>query len=305
MEKEKLIEEILRLKKEKNAIILAHNYQIPEIQDIADFVGDSLELARKASEIKDNFDRIVFCGVKFMAETAKILSPEKDVLLPDLSAGCPLADMADYNSVLEMKEKYPDAWVVSYVNTNADVKSITDVCCTSANAEKVIRNIPTKKIIFLPDKNLCFYVKNKVPEKEIICWEGYCFVHKLFKVDQLIKARKLHPDAEIIVHPECDPEIQKLADGIYSTSGMIRRAKESNSKKFIIGTEEGLIYRLKKENPDKKFYSLGSGKICPNMKKITLEKVKKSLEKEIYKIELPEDIIKKARISIERMLEYV
>ncbi len=304
MKKEKLIEEILKLKKEKNAIIVAHNYQIPEIQELADFVGDSLELAKKVSEIKE-YDLIVFCGVKFMAETAKILSPTKTVLLPDMDAGCPLADMAKYEDILKMKEKYPDAWVVSYVNTNADVKSITDVCCTSANADKVIRNVPAKRIIFLPDKNLCFYVKNKVPEKEIICWEGFCFVHRLFKVDELIKVRDLYPDAEIIVHPECDPEIQRLSDGIYSTSGMIRRAKESNSKKFIIGTEEGLIYRLRKENPDKEFFSLGSGKICPNMKKITLEKLKEAIEKEIYKIELPFDIIEKAKKSIERMLEYV
>ncbi|MCS7180715.1 MAG: quinolinate synthase NadA, partial [bacterium] len=220
-----MIEEILKLKKEKSAIILAHNYQIPEIQDIADFVGDSLELARKASEIKDA-KIIVFCGVKFMAETAKILSPEKKVLLPDLDAGCPLADMANYEEVLKIKEKYPDAWVVSYVNTNADVKSITDVCCTSANADKVVKNIPAKKIIFLPDKNLCWYVKQKVPEKDIICWEGYCFVHRLFTIEDVKKVKEIYPDAELIVHPECDPEVQMMADGIYSTSGMLKRVKE-------------------------------------------------------------------------------
>ncbi|MCM8818790.1 MAG: quinolinate synthase NadA [Candidatus Omnitrophica bacterium] len=299
-----MIEEILKLKKEKKVIILAHNYQIPEIQDIADFVGDSLELAKKASEIKDA-KIIVFCGVKFMAETAKILSPEKKVLLPDLDAGCPLADMAKYQDVLEMKNKYPDAWIVSYVNTNADVKSITDVCCTSANAEKVVRNVPVKRIIFLPDKNLCWYVKQKVPEKEIICWEGYCFVHRKFNVDELKKAREKYPTAEIIVHPECDPDVQKLADGIYSTSGMIKRAKESNSKIFIIGTEEGLLHRLKKENPDKEFYSLGTGKICPNMKKITIEKLYQSLKEEKYEINLSYDIIEKAKKSLERMLEYI
>ena len=299
-----MIEEILKLKKEKEAIILAHNYQIPQIQDIADFVGDSLELAKKASEVKEA-KIIVFCGVKFMAETAKILSSEKKVLLPDLDAGCPLADMAKYEDVIKMKEKYPDAWVVSYVNTNADVKSITDVCCTSSNAYKVIKNIPAKRIIFLPDKNLCYYVKNKVPEKEIICWDGYCSVHRKFKVDEVKKARELYPDAEIIVHPECDPEVQKLADGIYSTSGMLKRAKESNSKIFIIGTEEGLLHRLKKENPDKEFYCLGSCKICPNMKKITIEKLYYSLKEEKYEINLPSDIMEKARISLERMLEYI
>ncbi|MCM8803489.1 MAG: quinolinate synthase NadA [Candidatus Omnitrophica bacterium] len=299
-----MIEEILKLKKEKGAIILAHNYQIPEIQDIADFVGDSLELARKASEVKEA-KIIVFCGVKFMAETAKILSPDKKVLLPDLDAGCPLADMARYEDVLNMKEKYPDAWIISYVNTNADVKSITDVCCTSANAFKVVKNVPANRIIFLPDKNLCFYVKQKVPEKEIICWEGYCFVHRKFTIDEVKKAREKYPSAEIIVHPECDPDVQKLADGIYSTSGMIRRARESNSKIFIIGTEEGLIHRLKKENPDKEFYSLGSGKICPNMKKITIEKLYISLKEEKYEINLPSDIIEKAKKSLERMLEYI
>ncbi|MCX7917443.1 MAG: quinolinate synthase NadA [bacterium] len=299
-----MIEEILKLKKEKSAIILAHNYQIPEIQDIADFVGDSLELARKASEIKDA-KIIVFCGVKFMAETAKILSPEKKVLLPDLDAGCPLADMANYEEVLKIKEKYPDAWVVSYVNTNADVKSITDVCCTSANADKVVKNIPAKKIIFLPDKNLCWYVKQKVPEKDIICWEGYCFVHRLFTIEDVKKVKEIYPDAELIVHPECDPEVQMMADGIYSTSGMLKRAKESKSKRFIIGTEEGLLHRLKKENPDKEFYSLGSAKICPNMKKITIEKLYFSLKEEKYEIILPDDIIRKAKISLERMLEFI
>lgn len=299
-----MIEEILRLKKEKEAIILAHNYQIPEIQDLADFVGDSLELARKASQVKDA-KIIVFCGVKFMAETAKILSPDKKVLLPDLDAGCPLADMAKYQDVLKMKEKYPDAWIVSYVNTNADVKSISDVCCTSANADIVVRNVPAKKIIFLPDKNLCWYVKQKVPEKEIICWDGYCFVHRKFTVEEVKKAREKYPNAEIIVHPECDPEIQKLADGIYSTSGMLKRAKESKSKIFIIGTEEGLLHRLKKENPEKEFYSLGSGKICPNMKKITIEKLYLSLKEEKYEINLKPDILEKAKVSLERMLEYV
>ncbi|HOK56524.1 MAG TPA: quinolinate synthase NadA [bacterium] len=298
-----MIEEILKLKKEKDAIILAHNYQIPEIQDIADFVGDSLELARKASQIEAKI--IVFCGVKFMAETAKILSPDKKVLLPDLDAGCPLTDMAKYEDVLKIKEKYPDAWVVSYVNTNAIVKAITDVCCTSANADKVVRNVPAKKIIFLPDKNLCWYVKQKVPDKEIICWDGYCFVHRLFKAEDVIKAREKYPDSEIIVHPECDPEVQKLADGIYSTSGMLKRAKESKAKIMIIGTEEGLLHRLKKENPEKEFYSLGSSKICPNMKKITIEKLYKSLKEEIYEINLKQIIIEKGKKSLERMLEYL
>lgn len=298
-----MYEDIQRLKREKDAIILAHNYQIPEIQDIADFVGDSLELARVSAKVKERI--IVFCGVKFMAETAKILSPEKQVLLPEEDAGCPLADMAEKEAVVKMKERYPDAWVVSYVNTSAEVKAVSDVCCTSGNAEKVVRNVPAQKIIFLPDKNLCWYVKKRVPEKDIICWDGYCFVHRQFTVDDVRKAREIYPDAEIIVHPECEPDVQELADGIYSTSGMLKRAKESKAKIMIVGTEEGLLHRLKKENPDKQFYSLGSTKLCYNMKKTTLKSVNNALKKEIYKISLPEEIIEKARGALERMIEYV
>lgn len=295
---------IEKLKKEKKAIILAHNYQIPEIQDIADFVGDSLELARKATQLED-CEIIVFCGVKFMAETAKILSPEKKVLIPDIDAGCPMADMVEAEDVRKMKEKYPDAAVVSYVNTNADVKAISDVCCTSANADKVVRNISGEKVLFLPDKNLCWYIKNKVPEKEIICWDGYCYVHRKFTVGDVQTAKEKFPDAEIIVHPECDPGVQKLADGIYSTSGMLRRAKESASNIFIIGTEEDMLYRLKKENPGKEFYSLGSSHRCSNMKKITLGKLKDSLREEKYEIILSPEIMEKARKSLEKMIEYI
>jgi len=298
-----MIEEIKRQKKEKDAIILAHNYQIPEVQDIADFVGDSLELARKSAEIKCKM--IVFCGVRFMAETAKILSPDKKVLLPEIDAGCPLADMANVEDVLKLKEKHPDAWIVSYVNTSAEVKAITDVCCTSANADKVVRNVPVKKIIFLPDKNLCWYVKNKVPEKEIICWDGYCFVHRKFTAEDVKKARQIYPDAEIIVHPECNPEVQVLVDGVYSTSGMLRRAGDSKAKRMVIGTEEGMLHRLKKENPEKEFYSLGAPKICYNMKKTTLESVRAALEEERYEIVLSDQIMEKARISLKRMIKYV
>ncbi|MCM8762135.1 MAG: quinolinate synthase NadA [Candidatus Omnitrophica bacterium] len=296
-------EEIKRLKKEKDAIILAHNYQIPEVQDIADFVGDSLELARVSAKVKER--TIVLCGVKFMAETAKVISPEKTVLLPEIDAGCPLADMADKERVVKMKEKYPDGWVVSYVNTTVEVKAVSDVCCTSGNAEKVVRNVPAKRVIFLPDKNLCWYVKKRVPEKDIICWDGYCFVHRQFTVEDVKKARQLYPFAEIIVHPECEPEVQELADGIYSTSGMLKRAKESKAKEFIIGTEEGLLHRLKRENPEKEFYSLGSARHCYNMKKTTIESVKKALEESRYEIVIPDEVIEKARKAIERMIEYV
>jgi len=297
------IKEIEKLKKRKRAIILAHNYQRPEVQDIADFTGDSLELARKTVGLRD-FDVILFCGVRFMAETAKILSPGKTVLLPESDAGCPLADMAEAYDVEEMRRKYPGAWVVSYVNTSAEVKALSDVCCTSANADRVVKNIPAKQVIFLPDRNLCSYVKNRAGEKDIICWEGYCYVHGKFTQEDVRKARKLYPEGEIIVHPECSPGVQKLADHIYSTSGMLKRARESEAKTFIIGTEEGLLHRMKKENPGKTFYSLGAGRTCYNMKKITLSSVKESLEKGIYEVEVEHETSVKARKALERMIEY-
>ncbi len=292
-----------RLKREKGAVILAHNYQVPEIQDIADFLGDSLELAKKSTELDCKI--IIFCGVRFMAETAKILSPEKKVLIPEIDAGCPLADMAQPDEVLKLKEKHPNAWIVSYVNTSAEIKAITDVCCTSANAEKVVRNVPTRKIIFLPDRNLCYYVKKRVQEKEIVCWDGYCYAHRRFTAEEVKTARETYPSAEILVHPECNPEVQELADGIYSTSGMLRRAKGTKAETIVIGTEEGMIYRLKKEVPEKSFYSLGSAKTCYDMKKITVESLKNALERERYEITLPEKIMEKARHSLERMIEYI
>jgi quinolinate synthase len=295
--------DIEKLKREKGAVILAHNYQLPEIQDVADFLGDSLELSKKSSEL--DCRTIVFCGVRFMAETAKILSPEKKVLLPETDAGCPLADMAEPGEVLKLKAKHPDAWIVSYVNTSAEIKAITDVCCTSANADKVVRNVPVRKIIFLPDKNLCYYVKKRVSEKEIVCWDGYCYVHRYFTAEEVKNARITYPGAEVLVHPECSPEVQDEADGIYSTSGMLKRAKETKSKIIIIGTEEGIIYRLKKENPDKEFYSLGSPKVCRDMKKITLQGLRDALERERYEIKLKEEVMQKARLSLERMIGYV
>ena len=223
-------EEIRRLKEKKRAVILAHNYQTAEVQDIADFVGDSLELARKAASLKD-CDIIIFCGVRFMAETAKILSPGRKVLLPEAAAGCPLADMAGVDEVREFKENHPESWVVSYVNTSADVKAVTDVCCTSANAVSVVRNVPVKSVIFLPDKNLCWYVRRRVEDKEILCWNGYCIVHRKFTVVDVQEVRKTLPDAELMVHPECDPEIQKLADQVLSTSGMLKRLPSAARRK--------------------------------------------------------------------------
>lgn len=302
-DKEVLKAEILKLKKEKNAVLLAHNYQIPEVQEIADFLGDSLRLSKISKAAKNKV--IVFAGVKFMAETAKILSPQKEVLLPVLEAGCPLAEMIESQQLIELKQKYPDAWVVSYVNTTAEVKALSDVCCTSANAVIVVKNVPVKKVIFVPDKNLGWWVQKNVPEKEVIIWPGYCFVHEYFSYTELKEARRLHPDAEIMVHSECLKEVLEAADFVLSTSGMLIRAKESKAKKFIVGTEEGLIYLLKKENPDKEFYSLGNAKICTNMKRTTLADLHRALTKDEYKIELSPEIIEKAQIALERMVSYV
>ncbi len=302
-DKEVLKAEILKLKKEKNAVLLAHNYQVPEVQDIADFLGDSLELSKISKAASEEL--IVFAGVKFMAETAKILSPQKEVLLPVLEAGCPLAEMIEPQEVIEIKQKYPDAWVVSYVNTTAEIKALSDVCCTSANAVTVVKNVPVKKVIFVPDKNLGWWVQKNVPEKEVIIWPGYCFVHEYFSYTELKEARRLHPDAEIMVHPECLKEILEEADYVVSTAGMLAKAKESKAKKIIVGTEEGMIYRLSKENPGKEFYSLGSAKVCTNMKRTTLADLHRALTKDEYKIELSPEIIEKAQIALERMVSYV
>jgi len=297
-----IAEEISRLKKEKNAIILVHNYQRPEIQDIVDFLGDSLGLAKKAA--KTDARIIVFCGVRFMAETAKILSPEKIVLLPRKKAGCPMADMIKGEELRTLKEKYPDAKVVSYVNTNADVKAESDVCCTSANAIKVVKNVETDRIIFTPDKNLASYCQRFV-DKEIVPWNGYCYVHEKITKEEVLQAKEKFPDALLLVHPECNPAVIDLADEVLSTSGMVNFAKKSDKKRFLIGTEEGLIYRLRKESPEKEFYTAGTPKICRNMKLTTLNDVYLSLKEERYAIELPEEIIKSAQEALGAMLKYV
>ena len=302
-EKTALKEKIIALKNKLKAVILAHNYQIPEIQDIADFCGDSLELAKISRDLEEEV--IVFCGVKFMAETAKILSPRKRVLLPVLDAGCPLADTIMPLQLIELKNKYPDAWVVSYVNTSAEIKSLSDVCCTSANAVSVVKNIPVDRIIFVPDKNLGAWVKKNVTRKEIIVWEGFCYVHEQFSLSDLNKARKLYPSAKIMVHPECRSEVQDAADFVVSTSGMLKAAKESPADIFIIGTEKDMIYRLRKENPKKKFYSLGNARICANMKKTTLDELYKALAQERYEINIDKDITKRAYKSLKEMIKYV
>jgi len=300
---DKIIKKILELKTKKKALILAHNYQIPQIQDIADFVGDSLELSRKSKDAPTSL--IVFCGVRFMAETAKILSKDKKVLLPANLAGCPLAETIKAKDVLNLRAAHPDAWVVSYVNTSAEVKAVSDVCCTSSNAINVVKNVPTKDVIFVPDKNLGWWVKKNVPEKNIILWNGGCYVHEQFTLDDLLEARKKFPEAEIIVHPECRKEILEKCDFVASTAGMLKRAKASRAKTIIIGTEEGLLHKLKKENPDKQFFSLGISRTCLNMKKTTLNELLASLEKEIYEINLEESIIEKAGLALERMVQYI
>jgi len=294
-----IVEEIVKLKKEKNAIILVHNYQRPEIQDIADFLGDSLGLAEQAAKTRAKV--IVFCGVRFMAETAKILSPEKTVIIPRKDAGCPMADMITAEDLRKLKKNYPDAKVVSYVNTNADVKAESDICCTSANAVKVVKNISAKRIIFTPDKNLAAYCQRYV-DKEIIPWNGYCYVHEKIREEEVCLAKEKFPDALLLVHPECNPSVIDLADEVLSTSGMVSFAKKSDKKRFLIGTEEGLIHRLKKENPEKEFYAAGTAKMCRNMKLTTLNDVYYSLKEERYTIELPEGIIKSAGETLKAML---
>lgn len=299
MAEKTLRQKVLELKRARNALLLVHNYQVREVQEVADFIGDSLELARKAAEVNKNL--IVFCGVKFMAETAKILNPQATVLIPRADAGCPMADMITRDQLLEMKKKYPDAVVCSYVNTNADVKAETDICCTSANAVKVVESLGDRRVLFTPDRNLASYVGRKV-STEIIPYDGYCYVHTRFTVDDIKGAREAHPGAVVMVHPECDPEVVDLADHVLSTSGMLRFAAESDRRDFIVATEEGLIERMAHEMPDKCFYSPGKAQFCFNMKKIRLEDVYRSLDEEIYEVTVDPEIMVKARTSLERMI---
>jgi quinolinate synthase len=300
---EKLVNDILKLKEKRKAIILSHNYQIGEVQDIADFVGDSLDLSRQAA--KTDAEVIVFCGVHFMAETAKILSPNKTVLMPDLNAGCAMANMITLRQLKEMKKKHPEAVVVSYVNTSAEIKAESDYCCTSANAVKVVQAIPREKeIIFIPDKYLGDYV-SKQANRKLILWEGYCPTHRRILAEDILKRKALYPKAEVLVHPECTPDVIAMADKVLSTSGICKYAKESNSEEFIIGTEISILHRLQKENPHKKFYPASILSDCPNMKLNNLEKILWSLEDIIYKVEVSPDIAQRAKRSIDRMLEIV
>ncbi|KXG73687.1 quinolinate synthase NadA [Thermotalea metallivorans] len=301
MNEREMIQEIQRLKKEKNAVILAHNYQIPEIQEIADIVGDSLKLSQEAA--KTTADIVIFSGVHFMAESAKILSPDKKVLLPVYDAGCPMADMIDADQLRVFKKEYPDLPVVCYVNSSAEVKAESDICCTSSNAVKIVKSMKADKILFVPDRNLGNYIAKQVPEKEIICWEGFCITHHRVKASEVDAVRRQHPDAKILIHPECSPDVVAMADFVGSTSQIIHYAKESDSKTFIIGTEMGVLHKLRKENPDKKFYLLSPGLTCFNMKKTTLPDIYQALLKEQYEITVDEEIRQKALGALERMLE--
>jgi quinolinate synthase len=300
---EKLVSDILKLKEERKAIILAHNYQIGEVQDIADFVGDSLGLSQQAAAT--DAEVIVFCGVHFMAETAKILSPDKTVLMPDLNAGCAMANMITPRQLKEMKKKHPGAVVVCYVNCTAEIKALSDYCCTSANAVKVVKSIPPdKEIVFVPDKYLGDYAA-KQANRKLILWEGYCPTHRRILAEDILRMKAQYPKAEVLVHPECTPDVIAMADKVLSTSGISRRATESDSEEFIIGTEIGMLHRLKKENPEKRFYAASSLADCSNMKLNNLEKILWSLQDMIYPVEVPPDIAKAAKRSIDRMLEIV
>jgi len=291
---------ILELKNKHNCLILAHNYQLPEVQDIADFLGDSLDLAVKAS--KTDAENIIFCGVNFMAESAKILNPEKNVIIPDIDARCPMAYMVDYKDLVKLKKQNPEAKVVAYINTTAKTKTLADICCTSANGKKIVKSVSAEKIIFIPDRNLGAYIQRFFTDKKLILWPGMCPTHHKIRKDDIIKLKKQHPDSEILVHPECRPEIIDIADHALSTNGMVNYAKKSKTNEFIIGTEKELCYRLKNENPDKDFYPIKSA-ICPNMKKITLEKVLKSLETLEPKVILSDEIMKKAKIPLQKMMD--
>ncbi len=308
-----MIEEIKRMKEEKNAVILAHNYEIPEIQDIADFVGDSLGLAQQAA--KTNADLIVFCGVHFMAETASIISPQKKVIIPDLDAGCSLAESITGDQLREWKAEHPGAVVVSYVNTTADVKAETDYCVTSSNALKVVQSIPAdKEILFLPDRFLGQYVQ-AVSGRKLNIWQGACHVHEKIGDITFDDAREKHPNADYLIHPECGCSSSCMLKStmydnckdihIFSTEGMINHVKTAPAEEFVVATETGILHRMKKEAPNKKFYPADENSVCEYMKMITMEKLYKSLKEEVYEVKVPEDLAERARLPIQRMLEIV
>jgi len=319
-----LQEQILELKVQKRAIILSHNYQRDEVQDIADFVGDSLELSRIAATRE--CEMIIFCGVHFMAESASILSPDKTVLLPEIDALCPMADMINVDSprpvrtrfpgfdnppayvypaefsLRDIKKKYPGVPVVAYVNTTAEVKAESDICCTSANVVKVIESLPGDEVICIPDKNLSMWAARNT-KKKVIAWDGYCNIHERVTTDDVKKARLEHPGALVMAHPECRIEVLDMADHVTSTSGMLRYARASDAKEFIVGTEIGLMHRLRTENPEKEFYALRKDMICPNMKRTTLKSILRAFQENTYVVKVPEEIRVPAKRALDRMLE--
>ena len=296
--------QILTLKAQMSAVIVAHNYQHPEVQDIADFVGDSLELSRKSTQLDAR--AIIFCGVHFMAETAAILNPDKTVYLAHGTAGCPMADMIDARELREWKVRYPKAAVVCYVNTTAEVKAESDICCTSANAVKVVESVPQDEALFVPDENLGRFVAARTTKKMMFhFYPGYCVTHARLNAEQVKLARSLHPDAPVVVHPECKPEVAALADAVLSTSQMVRYCKENPARSFLIGTEMGLLHRLRREAPDKEFYIISNSLVCPNMKKTTLDSVLDTMRLKRNVVMVPEDIRVKAKRAVDRMLEIV
>lgn len=298
---QRIIDEIRELKEQRRAIILAHNYQRPEIQDIADFVGDSLELSQRAAQT--DAEVIVFCGVRFMAETASILSPDKVVLLPDRNAGCPMADMITAEALRQKKREHPQATVVCYVNSTAEVKAEADICCTSANAVRIVSQLPGRSgILFVPDQYLGHFVSSRT-DRSLILWPGFCPTHVRIRREDILRMKGKHPEAKVIVHPECRPEVTELADEVLSTGGMTRFAQQVKSREIIVGTEVGIIHRLKKENPGKEFLPAQERAICPNMKLITLEKVLSSLREMSPEVKVPEGIRLRARAAVDKMLQ--
>ena len=296
---EQLKEKIAGLKGELRAVIVAHNYQRPEVQDIADFVGDSLELSRQCTKVDTG--TIVFCGVRFMAETAAILNPDRTVLLSAGSAGCPLSDMINVEQLRNWQQRYPEALTVSYINSSAEIKAESYICCTSANGVKIVDSVPSDQILFVPDQNLGHYISTET-KKGLILYPGFCYVHHRLKPEQVKLAKKLHPGAQVIVHPECRPEVIALADAALSTSQMLGYARASSSSSFIIGTEEGLLHRLRLENRDKSFYLISNSQICTDMKKTTLETVARTMEFRENIVTVPEEIRLKAKQAVDRML---